>query len=77
MRRRSTLDAKSVEGLKRLAARSDEIVALVDIVGAGLARGPEIADNINGLVQIARDAAGPQRRTDRGTDGARSRGCAR
>ncbi len=55
-----TLDAKSVEGLKRLAARADEIVALVDIIGAGLARGPEFADNVNGLVQLARNAAGPQ-----------------
>jgi hypothetical protein len=54
------LDAKAVAGLSRLAARADEIVALLDIVGSGIARGPEIADNINGLVQIARDAAGPQ-----------------
>jgi uncharacterized protein YjgD (DUF1641 family) len=54
------LDAKAIEGLTRLAARSEEIVALLDIVGSGIARGPEIADNVNGLVQIARDAAGPQ-----------------
>jgi uncharacterized protein YjgD (DUF1641 family) len=54
----AALDAATIDGLKRLASRSDEIVALLDMVGAGLRRGPEIADNINGLVQIARDAAG-------------------
>ncbi len=54
----ATLDPGTVAALRKLASRADEIVALVDMIGGGLARGPEIADNVNGLVQIARNAVG-------------------
>jgi hypothetical protein len=56
----TTLDPATIEGLKRLAARSDDLIALLDLVGAGLKRGPEIAGNINGLVQLARDSSAGQ-----------------
>jgi len=54
------LDAASIAGLKRLAARADDLLALLDLIGSGIARGPEIADNVNGLVQLARSAGGLQ-----------------
>ncbi|MFP4229267.1 MAG: DUF1641 domain-containing protein [Salinivenus sp.] len=50
------LDPETIRGLKHLAARADEIVFLVDMIGGAMARGPEIADNLNEGVQEMREA---------------------
>lgn len=48
-------DAATSQNLSRLLDRLDEVLALLDLVGEGLKRGPEYADNINGLVSKVRD----------------------
>jgi uncharacterized protein YjgD (DUF1641 family) len=50
------LDADTIRGLTQLAGRADEIVFLVDMIGGAMARGPEIADNLNEGVQEMREA---------------------
>lgn len=50
------LDPQTLRGLSKLAARADEIDALLDMLGGLLARGPVIAENINDTVQQVRRA---------------------
>lgn len=59
----ATLDAATLDGLRHLASRADEIVFFVDMLGGLVARGPEIADNLNDAVQEARKMTGSAYKT--------------
>jgi uncharacterized protein YjgD (DUF1641 family) len=50
------LDDATLRGLTKLAARADEIDALLDMLGRLIERGPQIAENLNDTVQDVRDA---------------------
>ena len=47
-------DPRTEESLSRLLARTDEILALLDMVEGTFKRGPEYADNVNSLIQQLR-----------------------
>ncbi|MEM1115947.1 MAG: DUF1641 domain-containing protein [Bacteroidota bacterium] len=51
------LDAETVRGLARLAARAGEIETLLDGFGALVERGPVIAENLNDTVEQVRQAS--------------------
>ncbi|MEM0961189.1 MAG: DUF1641 domain-containing protein [Bacteroidota bacterium] len=53
----SDLDAETVRGLARLAARAGEIEALLDGFGALVARGPTIAEGLNDTVEQVRQSS--------------------
>lgn len=49
------LEPSTAENLSKLLARTDEIIALLDMVEGALKRGPEYADNVNSLVSQLRE----------------------
>lgn len=48
-------DPETTQKLAKLLERSDEIIALIDMIEGTLKRGPEYADNINSLVRQLRE----------------------